>query len=127
MTGNPEGARKTILVVDDDKLMCWALAKEFSGWNLSPHAVETGADALSELRSRSYDLVLLDVHLPDSDGIELLPEIGRISPDAKIVVMSGDASESNRRRALAGGALQFLEKPFDLSELHFLLKSAAGG
>lgn len=127
MTGNPECARKKILVVDDDKLMCWALAKEFAVLNLSSRAVETGAEALSELRRQSYDLVFLDIHLPDSDGVELLGEIGRISPDTKIIIMSGDASEGNRRRAYAGGALQFLEKPFDISEILGILKSAAVG
>jgi CheY-like chemotaxis protein len=127
MTGNPETARKKILVVDDDKLICWALEKEISSLNLSTHSVETGAEALSELRSHSYDLVLLDIHLPDSDGIELLREIERISPNAKIIIMSCDASEGNRQRAFAGGALQFLEKPFDLSDIHDILKGTADG
>ncbi len=117
---------KRVLVVDDDKLICWALEKEIAGLRLAPHAVETGADALSELSTQPYDLLFLDIHLPDSDGNALLPEIERISPDTKVIVMSCDACEGNRRRALAGGALQFLEKPFDLSDFRRILKSATG-
>ena len=115
-----------ILVVDDDKLICWALEREFVSLNITTHIVETAADALAELRNDSYDLVFLDIHLPDGNGIELLEEVGRISPNAKITIMSGDASETNRESAFAGGALQFLEKPFDLSEIHGILKSTLG-
>ncbi|MGE5699022.1 MAG: response regulator [Deltaproteobacteria bacterium] len=115
-----------VLIVDDDMLICWALDKEFAGLGLSTHVVETGEDALAEFRRRPYDIVFLDIHLPDSNGIDLLGEFNRIAPDAKIIIMSGDASESNRQRALSGGALQFLEKPFDLSEVHGILNSTSG-
>jgi len=115
-----------VLIVDDDKLICWALDKEFAGLGLSTHVVETGEDALTELRKRPFDIVFLDIHLPDSNGIDLLGEIDRISPDTKIIIMSGDASETNRQRALSGGALQFLEKPFDLSEVHGIINSTSG-
>jgi CheY-like chemotaxis protein len=119
-------SKKKVLVVDDDKLICWALEKEFAGFGLSTHAVETGADALAELRRQPYDIVFLDIHLPDANGIELLQEIDKISPDAKIIIMSGDASDANRQRAYNGGAVQFLEKPFDLPEVHGILKSTGG-
>ncbi len=117
---------KRVLVVDDDKLICWALEREFAGSGHSTHVVENGRDALAELRRRPYDLVFLDIHLPDSNGIDLLPEIDRVSPDAKVIIISGDASETNRKRAYNGGALQFLEKPFDLSEVHDILRSTSG-
>lgn len=115
-----------ILVVDDDKLICWALQREFASLNITTRVVETATNALAELYKDSYDLVFLDIHLPDGNGIELLEEVGRISPNVKIAVMSGDASETNREGAFTGGAVQFLEKPFDLSEIHRILKSTLG-
>lgn len=118
--------RKNVLVVDDDKLICWALEREFAGSGHTAHVVEKGADALAELGRQPYDIVFLDIHLPDLNGLQLLEEIGRISPGAKIVIMSGDASETNRKRAYNGGALQFLEKPFDLSEVHDIVRSTSG-
>ena len=117
---------RKILVVDDDKLICWALQREFASRNITTRVVETAADALAELRKDSYDLVFLDIHLPDGNGIELLEEVGRVAPNAKIAIMSGDASEANRERAFTGGALQFLEKPLDLPEIHRILKSTLG-
>ena len=119
-------SQKKVLVVDDDKLICWALEKEFAGLGLATHVVENGTDALEELHRQPYDIVFLDIHLPDSNGIELLREIDRISPDAKIIVISGDASETNRQRSYNGGALQFLEKPFELSDVHAVLRSLTG-
>jgi CheY-like chemotaxis protein len=119
-------ANKKALVVDDDHLICWALEKEFTGLGFWTQAVHNGADALSELRKQFHDIVFLDIHLPDANGVTLLEEIERISPNTTIIVMSGDASETNRERAFAGGALQFLEKPFDLSEIHGILKSTLG-
>ncbi len=117
---------KRVLVVDDDQLVCWALEKEFAGIGLSTHVVENGADALAELRRQPYDIVFLDIHLPDANGIELLQEIDKISPDAIVIIMSGDASDTNRQHAYNGGAVQFLEKPFDLSEVHGVLMSTSG-
>ena len=117
---------RRILVVDDDQLVCWALEKEFAGIGLSTHVVGNGADALAELRRHSYDIVFLDIHLPDANGIELLQEIDKISPEAIIIIMSGDASDTNLQRAYNGGAVQFLEKPFDLSEVHGVLMSTSG-
>jgi len=115
-----------ILVVDDDKLLCWALQRDLSGRDIRIQFVENCQDALAELRDNPYNLVFLDIHLPDGDGIDLLEEIGRISPHTNIIIMSGDASETNRERAFTGGALQFLEKPLDLSEIHSILKSTLG-
>ena len=115
-----------ILVVDDDKLIGWALQREFVSLNITTRIVETAKDALAELRNGSFDLVFLDIHLPDGNGIELLEEVRRISPNAKIAIMSGDTSEMNQEKAFTGGALQFLEKPFDLSEIHGILKSTLG-
>ena len=125
-TNVPPKIHQKILVVDDDKLTCWALEKEFAGLGHTTKVAENGAEALAELRRQSYGIVFLDIHLPDGNGIEFLREIDAISRNSKIIIMSGDATETNRERAFAGGALQFLEKPLDLSEIHSILKSTLG-
>ena len=122
----PPEPRQRILVVDDDKLTCWALEKEFEGLGFATRIAETGEAALAELRRRPYEIVFLDIHLPDANGIELLREIDAISRDVKVILMSGDAGETNRELAFAGGVLQFLEKPLDLPEIHSILRSTLG-
>ena len=115
-----------ILVVDDDQLLGWALEKSLSGEHLSVRVVETGQDALLEIGKNSYHLILLDIHLPDINGLEMLGEIRKKSPDSRIIVASADVSESNKEKALSGGACQFLEKPFSISTIQGLLRSTFG-
>ncbi len=117
---------KAVLVVDDDPLIRWALARELSALGVTVAYERSGGTALEEVRAAQYDLVLLDVHLPDANGIDLLGAIRRLSPGTRVIVMSADADEENRRRSIAAGALRFLEKPFDLSALHRAVRSALG-
>ncbi len=104
-----------LLIVDDDNLICWALQQEFSGHNLAISVCHDGKDALGRIHAASYDIVILDIHLPDANGIALLEEIKGVSPGTRAIVMSADADAANVRRAIAAGAEQFFEKPFDPS------------
>ncbi len=113
-----------VLIVDDNKLICLGLGKRLSKRNIVHHAVENGKNALSEVRGTFYDLVFLDIHLPDANGLDLMQEIRRISPDTKVVILSADGSENNVRRALAAGALRFMEKPYDNSDVMEVLEAA---
>ena len=119
-------ANRLVLIVDDDQLICWALHKELSALNLSVWSSETARDALAEIKDRTYDLIFLDVNLPDANGIELLDQILAISPGTKIIVLSADSDPGNRRRALERGAVQFIEKPFDIHEIHRVARSLIG-
>ena len=113
-----------VLIVDDNRLVCWGLGRTLSRRNIVHHAVGDGKNALSEVRGTFYDLVFLDIHLPDANGLDLMREIRRISPDTKVVIISSDGSENNVRRALAAGALRFMEKPYDNSEVMEVLEAA---
>jgi DNA-binding response OmpR family regulator len=112
-----------VLIVDDNKLLCMGLGRTLSRRNIVYHAVENGENALSEVHGAFYDLVFLDIHLPDANGLDLIREIRRISPGTKVVILSSDGSENNVRRALAEGALRFMEKPYDNSEVMELVES----
>ncbi len=114
-----------VLVVDDDSLIRWALQREFASLALPARFVANTGEALAELRDGRYDLVFLDVNLPDRNGIDILDEIGKLSPDARVVILSADASEENRRRAIDAGVIQFIEKPFDMSDIHKVLRTVS--
>ena len=117
---------RKILVVDDDQLIGWALEKGLVGENLRLSVVETGHEALLELERDRYNMVLLDIHLPDVNGLDLLCEIRRKSPDSRIVVTSADSTDGNKEKAISRGANQFLEKPFTISIVRDLLRSEIG-
>lgn len=102
-----------LLIVDDDNLIRWALAQEFSAHGIAVSICHDGKEALDRIHAAHYDLAILDVHLPDANGIEILEEIKRVSPGTRVIVISADADTANIRRAIAAGAEQFIEKPFD--------------
>lgn len=114
-----------VLIVDDNQLVCWGLGRALSRRGIFNHAVENGTDAMFEVRRTFYDLVFLDIRLPDADGLDLLPEIRRISPGTKVVVISSDSSEDTVRRARAAGAMRFMEKPYSSEQLLEVLEAAA--
>jgi len=115
-----------VLVVDDEPLICWALKRRFSGRRMTVHAVGNCTGALSELREKQYGLMLLDIHLPDGNGLDLLKEVKVISPATKVIVISADGTEQNRQRAFSGGASQFIEKPFSIKDLTRVMESSFG-
>ncbi len=117
---------KKVLVVDDDSLIRWALRKELAGREVPVRFAATAREALDGLRDHPCDLIFLDIHLPDGNGIDLLDEIRAVAPGAAIIMLSADASEENRRRASARGIDRFIEKPFDISDIDEVLRAIAG-
>jgi len=113
-----------VLIVDDNRLLCWGMGRMLAKGNIVHQTVEDGKKALAEVRRTFYDLVFLDIHLPDANGLDLMQEIRRISPGTKVVIISSDGSENNIRRALAAGALRFIEKPFENAEVMAVLAEA---
>jgi len=116
-------AARKVLIVDDDRLICWALERELAVKRMERQVARTGKACLEEIGRHRYDIVFLDVHLPDANGIELLPAICKTSPATRVVIISGDGSRKNQEAATAEGAIQFLEKPFDLSLVGCILNS----
>jgi len=104
-----------ILVVEDDPTQRSLLVAALHRSGFDPVGVESAQDALDALARGGTDLILLDLHLPDRGGDDVLAivrgsERTRLLP---IIMVSGDATEAERSRALAAGVTDFLQKPFD--------------
>jgi len=117
-------ASLNVLIVDDNELLRIGLGRTLAMRNIAHYAVGDGKNALSAVHGTFYDLVFLDIHLPDANGLDLMQEIRRISPDTKVVILSSDGSEDNVRRALAAGAVRFMEKPYEIAEVMEALEAA---
>jgi excisionase family DNA binding protein len=106
--------RARVLVVDDDALFNRALRRELERRGVEVLVAERGVDALLLMGSAKPDLVLLDLQLPDIDGLEVTKRL-RARPETAevaLVAMSGRADEKMRRKLVSAGALAFLHKPF---------------
>lgn len=116
-----------ILIVDDDpalqEQLAWALKRDF---RLVQCLERKGA--LKAAAREVPDLVLLDLHLPPSqsldEGLENVAEIRRLSPEAVVIVMTGDNNVNTPLRAVEQGAYDFFRKPIDLSELRIIINRA---
>lgn len=107
----------TVLVVDDEERITTFLSRSLSAQG---HAVLTaphGTGALEVLAARSVDLVLLDLMMPGMNGLQCLSALGRRGPLPPVIVLSGVTDVAARVQALDAGAVDFVAKPFHLSEL----------
>ena len=113
-----------VLIVDDDLAICSFIKEITAKWGMKSDFVTTPSEVLTRLGARFYNLVLLDVVMPEKSGIELVPEITELCPDTKIIIMSAYAEKETAIRALRLGAFDFLEKPFKLEMLSHSLSRA---
>jgi len=124
MLALPPMARAQILVVDDEPSILTTLKKALS---LEGYGVDVaGGVAVAEgkLAKHSYDVVMLDVALPDGDGLSLLSKLSAGGLDAQVIMMSGHATIDIAVRATRLGALDFLEKPLSTDRLLVVLDNA---
>ena len=109
-----------VLVIDDD----FMVAKVHSGFvnSIDGFAVvgvaHNGAEAVKAVESLNPALVLLDIHLPDINGLDLLQQLRTIKPDLDVLVISAAREMDTVRRALRGGIVHYLMKPFSRDDLN---------
>ena len=105
-----------ILVVDDEPGIVRALAAALRARNHPVAVATTGAEALAEVTTRSPSLIILDLGLPDMDGIEVCRQLRRWT-DTPIIVLTAEGAESRKVAALDEGADDYVTKPFSTPEL----------
>jgi DNA-binding response OmpR family regulator len=115
--------RENCLIVDDDSLICFLLEKFISERKFLAIKAYTGKKALEFIHSMPYDLVFLDINLPDANGLDILKEIRKTDTAAYVVIMTADLSYENKQKAREGQASYFLEKPFGVEELKTVVNS----
>jgi DNA-binding NtrC family response regulator len=109
--------RGSILVVDDELEIREGLEALLTSEGFDVTPAETGEAGLQRLEDRPFDLMLLDVSLPDRNGLELLREIRRRDPNLSIILITAFGSIDMARAAFKGGAQDFITKPWSNDEL----------
>ena len=106
-----------ILIADDDDAIRLVLEKKFSRSGFTTKSTNKGKTLLSWIESGEGDLIITDVIMEDSNGLDLLPLIQEIRPDLPVLVMSGLNTIKTAIDASAGGAYEYFPKPFDLDKV----------
>lgn len=116
--------KNKILVVDDEKIVRDSLTHWFQESGYETDAAESAEMALTMLKEKNYDLVLLDMKMPGMSGLELLPKIKEKDPTTYVILITAYASVPTAIQALKEGAFDYITKPVDPDELDHLVKKA---
>jgi two-component system response regulator GlrR len=113
-----------ILVVDDDKNLLELLKLRLESENYEVIAVLNEEDAVKETKKQVFDLSILDLQLPNTDGISLMDELHSINPEMPVIILTAYGSIESAVEAMKKGAYNYLTKPFDPRELLLQIKNA---
>ncbi len=115
-TSSALGEKPLVLVVDDEygprESIAFTLSSEFA-----VDTAERAAEALAKLKAKAYHLVVLDIRMPEMDGIRALEELRKIDPYVSVIMLTGYGTLSTAQQAMVAGANQYLRKPPDIAEL----------
>ena len=113
---------RRILVVDDDRAMVKTLCDIFRlrGWE--PHGVYSGREAVEAQQEGRYPVVLMDIKMPDMDGISASKVMRTENPDLRIFLMTAHTGPYAVREVVREGAFQVVQKPIDIASLLDMLE-----
>ena len=111
-----------ILLVEDDEPLSAALSNSLRGANYVVDCVYRGKEALAMLTAEQTDIVILDLGLPDMDGLEVLRQIRQKVKDMPVIILTARDKVTDKILGLDAGADDYLPKPFDMDELFARLR-----
>ena len=118
-----EREESRILVADDDESFRTMLTRYLASQGYKVEAAADGDAALDAVKRSKPDIVLLDIAMPGKDGMEVLKELAKNSPDTGVLMITGNEEEDLARACLKNGAFDYLAKPFNLECLATIVKT----
>lgn len=115
---------ETILIVEDEKLLRWSLKERLGDEGFSVQAEGDGRGALEALEKNTFDLILLDFRLPDTNGLKILAVVREKYQDIPVILMTAFSSIETAVEAMRLGAFNYIKKPFDQDELLIIIEKA---
>ena len=114
--------KNNILIIDDDADLSFVISDMLEGYGYNVTAAENAEQAFEILSSASFDLILLDINLPDSTGFEICRELRAVS-DVPVIFASARTSETDRITGFDIGGDDYLPKPYSMAELFSRIKA----
>ena len=110
-----------ILIVDDEKIVCERLKPPLERLGFEVETFTDSEAAASQLRLRRFDVLVTDLKMAHPDGLELLRMVRQTSPSTHVVVITGYPTIDAARETMKGGAVDFIPKPFKISQIRSLI------
>jgi len=117
-------SRFKVLVVDDESLICWSLSKMLERVGYEVATANSGSEAREKFESFKPDMAILDICLPDADGLELLREFKALDEDLLVLMITAEALSESVFRAFKLGAEDYIGKPFNLDAVEEVVERA---
>ncbi len=117
-------SKPSLLIIDDEKSIRQTIREIFEFENYEVDEASDGLDGISKIKDNKYDVVLLDIKMPELDGIEALEKIQLINPELPVVMISGHGTLETAVEAVKLGAYDFIPKPPDLNRLLVTVRNA---
>ena len=118
---SPKEAKKKVLVVDDDEGVLKVIRLQLEHEGFSVLTEKSAHGMLLAVSQGDYDAVLLDLGLPDMDGLEALKKLKNFKPNLPVIIVTGNHEEEKGRRAIELGAWDYITKPIDFKYLKNVL------
>ncbi|MCI0568209.1 MAG: sigma-54 dependent transcriptional regulator [Acidobacteria bacterium] len=116
--------KEKILIIDDDAGVRQVLSDSLTSLGYAARALESGDRVLGSIRETGCDLLVLDMVLPRTDGMEVLQEVHRHHPDMPVIMITGYASVETAIKAMKMGAFDYVVKPFRMEEVELVVGKA---
>lgn len=113
-----------ILVVDDEESIRKLAEKEIADLHRVVHTAGCAREAFELIRSRQFDVIVLDIRLPDGDGLDLLEKFRQTVPDVEVILITGHGDIDSAVEAMKIGAYDYITKPFALDRLELVIEKA---
>ena len=113
-----------ILLVDDEDSIRRLAEKEIAGMHRAVQTAGTAAEAFELIRQQQFDVILLDIRLPDGDGLDLMEQFREVVPDAEVILITGHGNIDNAVEAMKMGAYDYITKPFTLDRMEQVIEKA---
>ncbi|WP_028318258.1 response regulator [Desulfobulbus elongatus] len=106
-----------VLIVDDEDDFRETIVKRLNARKIQAEGAASGVRALEILKDKDFDVIVLDVKMPDMDGIETLRHIKKLKPEIEVIMLTGHASVEFGLKGMQLGAFDYVMKPAPLNEL----------
>lgn len=114
----------SVLLVDDEREFLEVLTKRLRKRKLKLTTANSGEEALRIIREVPLDVVVLDMKMPQMDGLQTLKEMKKLNPSVEVIMLTGHANVDSAVEGLELGAFDYLMKPVDIDELLYKLQDA---
>lgn len=116
-------APKRVVVLDDEPIVCERLKPALEKAGFQVETFTTGQEVIDRFSEEHFDVLVTDIKMQKPDGLEVMKFVKENSPATKVIIITGYATVETARDAMKGGAVDFIAKPFKISQLRDLIIS----